>query len=221
MLTDKIHFPNPTTEPEDILSSALGVIFPDDITNQHGDPSTPIIYLSPAHGAVHLTLADPRGEDNRRLFSHFLWNAAVLLGEFMEEGEGGGGEEGGVKGKGKGKGTWDVRGLDVLEVGAGTGLGGLVACLEGARRVVVSDYPAEEVLGNITANVERNITARRKEGLELGSIEVRGHEWGVLDDGFAVENRGAFARVLVADCLWMPWQHGSLRRSIAWFLSEG
>lgn len=139
----------------------------------------------------------------------------------MEEGEGGGGEEGGVKGKGKGKGTWDVRGLDVLEVGAGTGLGGLVACLEGARRVVVSDYPAEEVLGNITANVERNITARRKEGLELGSIEVRGHEWGVLDDGFAVENRGAFARVLVADCLWMPWQHGSLRRSIAWFLSEG
>ncbi|TVY30026.1 Protein N-terminal and lysine N-methyltransferase [Lachnellula hyalina] len=207
MLTDKIHFPNPSTEPEDILSSSLGVIFPDDITNQHGDSLTPIIYLSPVHGAIHLTLADPQGEDNRRLFSHFLWNAAVLLAEYMEEG----GEE------------WGVAGTSVLEVGAGTGLGGLVACLRGARRTVVSDYPAEEVLENIRTNVERNVTVRRGkegEGKALGEIEVRGHEWGVLDDGFAVENKSAFGRVLVADCLWMPWQHGSLRRSICWFLSE-
>lgn len=50
-----------------------------------------------------------------------------------------------------------------------------------------------------------------------GSIGVEGHEWGVLDNDFATQNKGAFERVLVADCLWMPWQHSNLRKSIAWF----
>jgi EEF1A N-terminal glycine/lysine methyltransferase len=205
MLTDKIHVLNPSSEPEDILASSLGVIFPDDITNQHGDPATPIIYLSPIFGPLHLTLADPQGEDNRRLFSHFLWNAGVLLAEYIEEGE----EE-----------EWSVKGENVLEVGAGTGLSGIVSCLRGAKKVVVSDYPAKEVLANITSNIKCNVFSRREKGEELGQIEVQGHEWGVLNDSFAVENKGKFSRILVADCLWMPWQHDNLRRSIAWFLSE-
>jgi len=204
MLTDKIHFPNPTNEPEDILSSSLGVIFPDDITNQHGDPSTPVIYLSSTFGPLHLTLADPQGEDNRRLFSHFLWNAGVLLAEFIEEGK---------------ETDWGVGGENVLEVGAGTGLSGMVSCLRGAKRVVVSDYPAPEVLRNIEANMERNIAPRRQKGEQLGEIVVQGHEWGVLGDDFSEKNKGVFGRILVADCLWMPWQHGNLRKSIAWFLS--
>lgn len=103
----------------------------------------------------------------------------------------------------------------MLELGAGTGLSGIVACLKGARRTVISDYPAEEVLGNIRANVERNV-----KGKKVGEIEVKGHEWGVLDSEFAVREKGMFGRVLVADCLWMPWQHGNLRRSVEWFLSE-
>jgi nicotinamide N-methyltransferase len=204
MLTDKIHFPNPTNEPEDILSSSLGVIFPDDITNQHGDPSTPVIYLSSTFGPLHLTLADPQGEDNRRLFSHFLWNAGVLLAELIEEGK---------------ETEWGVRGESVREVGAGTGLSGMVSCLRGAKRVVVSDYPAPEVLKNIEANIERNIAPRRQKGEQLGEIFVQGHEWGVLNDEFSEKNKGQFGKILVADCLWMPWQHGNLRKSIGWFLS--
>jgi hypothetical protein len=153
MLTDKIHFPNPSNEPEDFLASSLGVIFPDDITNQHGDPSTPVIYLSSIFGPLHLTLADPRGEDNLQLFSHFLWNAGVLLAEFIVEGN---------------ETELGVRGEDVLEVGAGTGLSGIVSCLRGAKRVVVSDYPAPEVLRNIKANIERNIAPRWQKGGRAG-----------------------------------------------------
>jgi hypothetical protein len=91
--------------------------------------------------------------------------------------------------------------------------------LRGAKRVVVSDYPAPEVLKNIEANIERNIAPRRQKGEQLGEIFVQGHEWGVLNDEFSEKNKGQFGKILVADCLWMPWQHGNLRKSIGWFLS--
>jgi EEF1A N-terminal glycine/lysine methyltransferase len=205
MLTDKIRLSGPeSNDPEDILSSSLGVIFPDDITNQHGDASNSVIYLSPAFGPITLTLADPQGEDSRKLFSHFLWNAGLQLAEFIEEGD--------VQGR-----DWSVEGDTVLELGAGTGLAGLVAGLKGAREVVITDYPAPEVLGNIRDNVERNVLSR-KDKTGVGEVRVEGHEWGVLDDTFAKENKESFGRILVADCLWMPWQHENLLRSIRWFL---
>jgi nicotinamide N-methyltransferase len=94
----------------------------------------------------------------------------------------------------------------------------MIAALRGATRTVITDYPAEEVVRNIHENVRVNLTEKRKGEIE-GKVEVEGHEWGKLEDRFAVENKGVFERVLVADCLWMPWQHGNLRRSIAWFLS--
>jgi nicotinamide N-methyltransferase len=94
----------------------------------------------------------------------------------------------------------------------------MIAALRGAKRTVVTDYPAEEVVENIRENVKSNLTVKRK-GKIQGSVEVEGHEWGKVDDSFSMENKGVFERVLVADCLWMPWQHGNLRRSIAWFLS--
>lgn len=208
MLTDKIRLSGPeSSDPEDILSSALSVIFPDDITNQHGDSTTSVIYLSPLFGPLTLSLADPQGEDNRKLFSHFLWNAGLQLAEFIE---------------GDRK-EWGVKREDVLELGAGTGLAGLVAGLSGAKRVVISDYPAPEVLDNIRANVEWNVLPLlpKLPAISRENFEVQGHEWGVLSDEFSMSNRGSFSRILVADCLWMPWQHENLLRSIAWFLKEG
>jgi nicotinamide N-methyltransferase len=202
MLTDRIRLSGESSnEPEDILSSSLGVIFPDDITHHHGDSDNNVIYLSPAFGPLELSLADPQAEDHRRLFSHFLWNAGLQLAEFIEGGAG-----------------WEVQGQRVLEFGAGTGLAGIVAALCGAQEVVLSDYPAEEVLSNIQANVQRN-TATRAKG-HYADLRIKGHEWGLLDDKFSMEERGSFGRILVADCLWMPWQHANLLQSISWFLRE-
>jgi nicotinamide N-methyltransferase len=205
MLTDKIRLSGPeSNDPEDILSSSLGVIFPDDITNQHGDRENSVIYLSPTFGSISLSLADPQGDDNRRLFSHFLWNAGLQLAEFIEEDDT----------------RWVVKGEKVLELGAGTGLAGIVAGLKGAEEVVISDYPAKEVIANIRMNVENNVEPRKEktEG-QIGNVRVEGHEWGILDDPFSVENRETFSKILVADCLWMPWQHTNLLKSIRWFLS--
>ncbi|KAK0113048.1 hypothetical protein ONS95_014754 [Cadophora gregata] len=218
MLTDKIRLSGPEThEPEDYLSSALAVIFPDDITNQHGDRDSSVLYLSPSHGAIDLTLADPLGEDSRKLFSHFLWNAGVQLAEFIEEGR----SIHGADGREEGREEWSVRGERVLELGAGTGLAGLMAAFESAEMVVISDYPALEVLNNISANVERNLKPRKAENpATVADVEVHGHEWGELDDTFSIENKASFGRILVADCLWMPWQHMNLLKSISWFLKD-
>ena len=203
MLTDKIRLSGPdSNDPEDIIFSSLGVIFPDDITNQHGDRDHSVIYVSPTFGSITLTLADPQGDDNRRLFSHFLWNSGLQLAEFIEEDDQ----------------NWRVKGERVLELGAGTGLAGIVAALKGAKEVIISDYPASEVIANIKNNVKRNIESRELKG-QIGEVGVEGHEWGVLNDRFSAGYKETFSRVLVADCLWMPWQHENLLKSIRWFLT--
>jgi hypothetical protein len=45
------------------------------------------------------------------------------------------------------------------------------------------------------------------------------HEWGVLTDSFAQDNRGKFSRIIAADCLWMQEQHENLVNTILWFLT--
>jgi len=184
------------------------VIFPDDIINQHGDLEHQVIYQSPRFKDIQLSLADPEGEDSRRLFSHFLWNAGLQLAEFIEE-----------------EGDWNVRGSNVIELGAGTGLAGIVACLSGASKVVITDYPAPEVLANIKANIKRNLPESARIAVDPGASAqcyAEGHEWAKLEPGdeFATSHKGYFDYVLAADCLWMPWEHQNLMKSISWFLSH-
>lgn len=203
MLTDKIRLSGSDgVDVEDILSSALAVIFPDDICNQHGDENNSVIYMSTLFGPITLTVCKPSHE-NRGLFSHFLWNASLQLSEFIEEHAG-----------------WDCEGERVLELGAGTGLAGMVAAMKGAKRVAITDYPAPEVLENIRRNVGNNIDQRRGKMPAIGEVVVQGHEWGLLHDSFSKHNKESFSRILVADCLWMPWQHENLLKSIRWYLDS-
>lgn len=152
-------------EPEDILSASLGVIFPGDTVCQHGDAEHPsLLYTSPhLPRALLLELADPSGEEERRLFSHYLWNASLLLAELVERdtlglaGHGIVGEPPSeVRGEKEEVLSFDVGGLSVAELGAGAGLPSIMAGLLGARRVLVTDYPSEAVLDTLRRNVERN-----------------------------------------------------------------
>jgi len=98
---------------------------------------------------------------------------------------------------------------------AGTGLAGIICTLAGADKVIMSDYPAPEILANIRVNVEKNIprSTQRK-------VSVKGHEWGVLTDDFATTYANGFTRVIAADTLWMPNEHRSLVKSMLHFLSR-
>ncbi|KAI8656736.1 hypothetical protein NCS56_01278400 [Fusarium sp. Ph1] len=185
-------------QPEDYLSTALGVIFPDDITNQHGDAEHSLSYASPhLPKTLLIDLADPVKEDDRKLFSHYLWNASLLLAEFIEADSLGIPLE--KPREAQDSLSFDVKGLDTLELGAGTALPSIMGGLLGAKRVVVTDYPAEPVLKTLRTNVARNIQPSFYHPLNSS-------------------NQHAFDRVIVADCLWIPWQHANLHRSIAFFL---
>ncbi|PQE10331.1 nicotinamide N-methyltransferase protein [Rutstroemia sp. NJR-2017a WRK4] len=219
--------PEPSAlEPEDFMQDSLTTIF-DAVVNQHGDGdlvgtdreqkvvfSTGVEKEKGGVGEVKVGLYRPGGGwEQRGLFAHYVWNAGVLGGVLIE-GEEEGGEGEGVQGGGKKREVWTVQNDSLLEVGSGTGLVGIVAALKGAARVVISDYPEEGLVGNIRANVDFNI--KDKDTRE--KVEVRGHEWGVVEGGWERENRGAFGRVVACDCLWMPGEHGNLRRSLGWFL---
>ncbi|EGR46451.1 uncharacterized protein TRIREDRAFT_66210 [Trichoderma reesei QM6a] len=217
--------------PEDYLSTSLGVIFPDDIVNQHGDAEHSLVYASPKlPKPLLIELADPEGETDRRLFSHYLWNASLLLAELIERDSldndaaaDSSEEEEKEKDEGLGKGiSFDTRGLHTLELGAGTALPSMMAGLLGAASVVVTDYPAPAVIKTLRANVARNIKPELapvgKESLVTKEVLVEGHEWGNL--AFPASHKHASDRLFVADCLWMPWQHANLRRSINHFLKR-
>ncbi|KAH0541344.1 hypothetical protein FGG08_004182 [Glutinoglossum americanum] len=199
LLTDKIDLPSISSpEPEDIFSSAIGLIFTDDVRNQHGEPGNSVIYKSSCFGDIELRLVDPKAEDVR-LFAHYLWNASVQLAELVS------GDDL----------MWRVRGERVLELGAGSGLAGIISALAGAEEVVISDYPAPEILENISLNISRNIPSSIQP-----CVSVQGHIWGLLSDELSTASKGKFNVILAADVFWMPGQHRNLAHSMLYFLSK-
>ncbi|KAF9775050.1 hypothetical protein IL306_006875 [Fusarium sp. DS 682] len=222
-LTWRISVNGEADSPEDYLSTALGVIFPDDITNQHGDAEHNLSYASPhLPKPLVIDLADPVKEDDRKLFSHYLWNASLLLAEFIEADSLGIPLE--KPREAQDTISFDVKGLETLELGAGTALPSIMGGLLGAKRVVVTDYPAEPVLKTLRTNVARNIqpslSPSSVETTPSSAVSVHGHSWGELEDSFSTSAAHSFDRIIAADCLWMPWQHENLHRSIAHFLKE-
>lgn len=190
-----------------------------------GDPEHGLLYTSPhLPKPLHISLADPDGEDDRQLFSHYLWNASLLLAEFVESGTLGldGPGQGGVTSPlGPPLSSFSVRGLSVLELGSGSALPSLLSALLGASRVVLTDYPAPAVISNLAANAARNAKPELSPSGAAAPVEVEGHAWGELSTPLAERGRRAFDRVFMCDCLWMPWQHENLLKSVGWFLADG
>ena len=115
--------PDRADEPEDIFASAPGFLFTDDLTNSHGAPESTIQYNNKRFGKIELQTADPEGEQERTLFSNYLWNAGLKLGELISNAEQ------------QEDSRWNVEGERVIELGAGVGLGGIISTLAGAQQV--------------------------------------------------------------------------------------
>lgn len=114
MLNSLIQPANPLSpSAEDVFSSALSMISPEDVSVLHGDPGSFVTYSSTKFGNLELKLAEPKTEEERKLFAQYLWNAGVLMAELISS-SGEGWENTSREPK-----RWAVKGEKVLELGAG------------------------------------------------------------------------------------------------------
>ncbi|GAA5832268.1 hypothetical protein JCM11251_004301 [Rhodosporidiobolus azoricus] len=135
------------------------------------------------------------------LWGHILYPAAVALARFLElhadvllHGPDG-------KGKGKGK--------AVLELGAGGGLPGLTAALEGAGNVVISDFPDASLVKNLEKNVDLNISSLRSD--LVAETSAKGFTWGSPPDAlFSASSNRKFDLILLSDLVFNHSQHAAL-----------
>ncbi|KAH4122884.1 protein N-terminal and lysine N-methyltransferase EFM7 [Parastagonospora nodorum] len=129
------------------------------------------------------------------LWGHHLWNAGRTTSTYLEQ-----------------HAATLVEGKTVLELGAGAGLPSLVCALNGAWRVVVTDYPDAELIDNLWYNINH---------CELlptpPSIVAQGYLWGApiqdviqhlpnIDETFDV--------LILADLLFNHSEHAKLVKTV-------
>ncbi|OQE47293.1 hypothetical protein PENCOP_c001G00721 [Penicillium coprophilum] len=236
----------PDEEPEDLFGAFLPHLFPDDAPSFHGDPGQHLLYSSPRYGDLNIMVpsypsssqsqkrseeiaagqAKPDGsvnqvDEGRKLFAHFLWSAAMVVAEGVEEADtplAPGESE--TEAQKENRELWGVKGESVLELGAGAALPSVICALANASMVTATDHPSSPAFsGAIAFNIEHNLAKRTPE--VTGKVSMHPHEWGVLDDSFGMANKGVFTRIVAADCFWMRSQHENLARTMQWFLSPG
>ncbi|KAG8740242.1 nicotinamide n-methyltransferase [Ceratobasidium sp. 414] len=150
------------------------------------------------------------------LWAQHLWNAAIVLADFLDA-----------------RSTELCEDKSVLELGAGGALPSLVTALCGARQVrpsdargyrgfttirqvVITDYPDAPLIDNITRNIDRNIREDMRR-----TIKVEGYVWGTdprklfgpTDSGSGEDGarmKVGFDMIILSDLIFNHSQHAAL-----------
>ncbi|KAJ5103805.1 hypothetical protein N7532_004334 [Penicillium argentinense] len=219
--------------PENLFESFMPFLFPEDTPPFHGDPGQHLLYASPQYGDLEIMVPsypeqgekskevaagqDGRVEEGRKLFAHFLWSAAMVVAEGIEDADSF--QINPTDAKKDAYDIWNVKGESIMELGAGTALPSLVAALAGASTVAATDHPSSPAFtGAMKFNMEHNLRNRTP---APATVAIEPHAWGVLDDTFSQKYKGTFTRIIAADCYWMRSQHENLARTMQWFLAPG
>lgn len=100
----------------------------------------------------------------------------------------------------------DVQNKSVLELGAGTGLPGIISAKQGANPVVITDYPNKGIIDCIKENVER-ITSSQASHVQVQGLDFSDKaSVALLKSVYPI----GFSRILCADVLWLSSLHRSL-----------
>lgn len=174
------------------------------------------------HACGNIKVRAKESNSNPLLFADDIWPGSVLIADFLAEH---------CKDYCYGK--------HILELGAGTALPSLVCAKLGCRGLVISDYPDDDILCNIT-----NLLTENEIDVNTGCIYVRGHKWGEnVEDLLLIENTNTvsikngssshtwtetksnaikFDLIILAELLWKDTysQHKSLLQSVAACLSD-
>ncbi|KAH9941276.1 putative methyltransferase-domain-containing protein [Epithele typhae] len=126
------------------------------------------------------------------LWGHYLWNASLAFASYLDDH------------------PELYQGKDVLELGAGGALPGLVSAKNGARHTVLTDYPDRALIDNISYNVGRNIPEEAR-----AAVGVEGYIWGhpvepllqLLPDG---SGERAYDLIILSDLVFNHSQHNAM-----------
>ncbi|KAG8917428.1 nicotinamide n-methyltransferase [Tulasnella sp. 418] len=128
------------------------------------------------------------------LWGHYLWNAAKSFATYLDVHS-----------------NSLCKGKAVLELGAGGGLPGLVCALNGAKQVMLTDYPDHSLIENLKYNVEVNVSSEHQH-----AVRVMGYLWGkpvepllvTIDETDGVERK--FDLIILSDLIFNHSQHDAL-----------
>ncbi|KAL8708654.1 MAG: hypothetical protein Q9220_006479 [cf. Caloplaca sp. 1 TL-2023] len=112
------------------------------------------------------------------LWGHHLWNGAQVVTDYLHE-----------------HAQSLVKGKSILELGAGAGLPSLAAAIWGAKNVVVTDYPDEDLVENMRVNIDS-----ARDVLPASSNVV----------AKVAPGSGGFDTLILADLLFNHSQHAAL-----------
>ncbi|ODV86700.1 hypothetical protein CANARDRAFT_195802 [[Candida] arabinofermentans NRRL YB-2248] len=128
------------------------------------------------------------------LWGHLLWNAGIYTANYIEK-----------------HGLEDIKGKKIVEFGAAAALPSLLCALNGAKTVVTTDYPDNDLLDNIRYNVEHLPFEPCKE-----IIKVDGFIWGHETDDIKEllqEQDGKADFLIMSDLVFNHSEHHKLLKS--------
>ncbi|KAF9220594.1 hypothetical protein BS17DRAFT_848375 [Gyrodon lividus] len=130
------------------------------------------------------------------LWGHHLWNAAIAFASYLRSH------------------SDLICDKLVLELGAGGGLPGIVAAQNGAKKVVLTDYPDAALVENLAYNAHKNISEEQS-----SKVTTQGYIWGQPVDSLIAalppgrEPWRGFDLIILSDLMFNHSQHDALLRS--------
>ncbi|KAI5476428.1 putative nicotinamide N-methyltransferase [Pseudohyphozyma bogoriensis] len=183
-------------DPLDLFNDALLSFF-DEVLPANGNPSASFTYTPPASASnpAPLTVTIPASQSGLiELQAHYVWNAGIRMANLITTGK------------------VEVKGKNVIELGAGAGIPGLLAAREGAESVVLSDFDNADLLSHIRDNIPSLPPAYQPK------VSVVGHTWGTALPPTLPPT--SFDLVLLADTLWYTVAHDALLVSLGLLLAS-
>ncbi|KAJ5934586.1 hypothetical protein N7466_004133 [Penicillium verhagenii] len=182
-------------DPEDLFESFLGHLFPDDTAAWHRDPGQHILYSSPHYGDLQIVIPSYPEQSDKSTES--------VTGQEEDKKE-----DSTNQVEASRKPFAHILWSAALVVAEGAALPSLICALAKASKVTSTDHPSSPALaGSIAYNMSHNL--RNTQRPHRQSCQ------------FNHMNGGGFTRMIAADCVWMPWQHENLVRTMNWFLALG
>eukprot|EP00048_Salpingoeca_helianthica_P000752 m.43754 g.43754 ORF g.43754 m.43754 type:complete len:251 (-) comp10819_c0_seq2:31-783(-) len=122
-------------ETEADLSNDAGLFEePEDFRPPPPKPRQYVVQRVEPFGTLNIELVG-----HHSLWAHELWNAGVVMGRYCDENPA------------------LCKNKNTLELGAAAAVPSLVAALQGASQVVITDYPEDDLIAAIQKNVDMNI----------------------------------------------------------------